>query len=261
MADEQVVDQTVTPADQSQTTGEQEHQPGTEVASATGAEQTSTQQSGEAGSQSSEQAKADKKRTPWYQHRINELTRERKEAQEARDRETAELRRKLEELQRGQTDTSTQQTKPASQSVDLEKAKAEWMREKSFNDACTAIYNAGAKEFKDFDETLKQIGMVGEVPQHFYEAVTEIPDGHKVLYHVGQNPDLARELISLSPVKLAIRMADIKAQVDRPQTKPVSQTPAPIKPINGAGAGDVDLSKASLDDFMERRNREAPVKR
>ncbi|CAJ0710694.1 hypothetical protein ACPCHQ_17030 [Ralstonia thomasii] len=256
---------------QQSTAGELEHQPGNQDSSATGAEQHSQQQQVDPESQhQGEQGKGDSKRTPWYQHRINELTRERKEAaeRETREREGRErAERELAALRQGSQGTQDQQSyTPAPQSatqqpVDMEAAKQEWMRQKSFDDACTAIYNAGAKEYSDFDSALKQIGMVGEIPQHFLEAAVNLEDGHKVLYHLGQNPEIAAEMLSLPPVKLAIRMASLKGQLDRPKTQPVSQASAPIKPISGSGAADVDLSKASLDDFMERRNREAPVKR
>jgi hypothetical protein len=246
---------------------EQEIQPGTQNASETGAEQTSTTEQLDPSQQHAEQIPGDKKRSPWYQVRINELTRERKEAQEASRRESAErerLQRELEALRQTPQDptlptTSSARTDPAH--VDVNALHAQWLSQKNFDDACTALYEAGTHEFTDFDDVIKQVAMVGEIPKHFYEALTAVDGGHKVLHHLGENPDLAAELLALAPVQLAIRMADLSGQLSRPQTKPVSRTPAPIKPIDGNGRADVDLSKASLDDFMARRNREAPVQR
>src|SRR5579859_5768776 len=99
--------ETATPAaDEAQNQGAsqaQEHKP--ETGSEAGTEQTSQKENAQSEKQDqTDQAKADKKRTPWYQHRINELTRERKEAEEKARREAAEnerLKKTLDAMQRG----------------------------------------------------------------------------------------------------------------------------------------------------------------
>lgn len=272
------VTETATPAaGEAQQSGDgqeqEQQQPGT-TGSEAGTEQTS--QAGNAGSeqqqQQTDQTKADKKRTPWYQHRINELTRERKETEEKLRREAAEnerLKKTLEAMQRGEEeDQGDGKAKPAAtttaENVDVDKLVADRVaaeqRTKAFNDACNNVYQAGKNEFADFDQALGQFGLLGAIPPHFLEAATAIEGGHKVLYHLAHDLDQAKELLALPPVQLAIKLADIRASLGRP-SKPVSRAPAPIKPIDGGGKGEIDLSKASLEQFMEKRNREAPVKR
>jgi hypothetical protein len=263
----QATQEAATPAGDQPQGSEQEQQSGHQSSSETGAEQNSEQQQVEVEStEKVEPAKKDKKGTPWYQHRINELTRERKVSDERAQHETAErtrIQEAYEALQRGETKPETQ---PGNQSQsEIERQVAERIesaqRAKSFNDDCNKVFQAGSDEYQNFGAVLSQFSLLGEIPPHFLEAATMLDGGHKVLYHLGQNLDEAAEILTLPPVKLALKMAEIKSQLDKPIQKPVSRTPAPIKPIDGSGKGEVDLSKSSLDDFMERRNRDAPVKR
>ena len=64
-------------------------------------------------------------------------------------------------------------------------------RAQQFNDACNRSYNAGKAEFPDFDEAVRNLGMVGALGENgnpaFLEIVAEMPEGHKVLHHLGKN--------------------------------------------------------------------------
>jgi len=207
-------------------------------------------------------------KTPWYQHRINELTRERKAAEEARQRDVARLEADLAAARAGTTqETRTQSTPDIERTIEerAQQIALEQTQQTAYNDACNKVYSAGKKEFTggeglSFDTALAQIGMLGEVKPEFIQAATVLDNGHRVLHHLGSNLDLANELMNLPPVQLAIRMAEINSTLGKPSTKPVSRAPAPITQINGVGAND-DLSRASLDSFMERRNRDAPIRR
>ncbi len=202
----------------------------------------------------------------WPQKRINELTKQRRMAEEEVVRLKAEVAaRNTEESPNpiaGATFTQAEIDRRIAEGV------ASQTQQKRFNDACDTIFAAGAKEFSgtdgslSFKDALGQLGMVGDIPPYFIEAATALDEtGHKVLYHLGNNLDLTTELLTLPPVKLAIRMAALSAELNKPISKPVSRAAPPIKPLSGNGRADVDLSRASLDDFMEARNRVAPIKR
>ncbi len=207
-------------------------------------------------------------KAPWHTIRINELTRQRKEAEEEVQRLRAEVATRQGPASEAAPANNGQVTATQAE-IDrrISEGVAAQTRTQQFNDACNNVFNAGSKEFTGADGTLNfkdsmaQLGQVGEIPPHFIEAATALEDGHKVLHHLGNNPELASELLGLSPVKLAVRMTALSAELGKPTPKPVSRTSAPIKPVNGAGRADTDLSRASLDDFMEARNRAAPIKR
>jgi len=207
-------------------------------------------------------------KTPWYQHRINELTRERKTAEEAEVTRRQEVDRLTAELAVARGTTVTQPNTTTAPDIDRlvqERATAQ-LKQQSFNDACNRVYSSGQDEFKGgegqlaFDAALTQLGMLGTIPPEFLEAATALEGGHRVLHYLGSNLDVASELMHLPPVQLAIRMSALSANMGKSSQKPVSRTPAPITPISGAGTND-DLSKANLSTFMERRNRDAPIKR
>lgn len=233
--------------------------------SESGAGQTS-QENVNAGTKTPEAAKPPK--TPWYQQRINELTRERKESEEARQRDVARYESEL--LTARASNQNTQANNQQASNVDIDRLVQErttaQMKQQSFNDACNKVYSAGQNEFRGtdgnlaFDAALAQLGLIGQMPPHFVEAATALDGGHKVLYHLGNNLDLASELLSLPPVQLAIRMAALNTDLGKPKSNPVSRAPAPIQTVSGSGVND-DLSKASLDSFMERRNRDKPIRK
>lgn len=272
--------ETVTPAGEEGS--QQEQQSGNVEGSDTGAGQEGSQVEGEGGESSEGEDGAEnngaaaaekpgKKKDPWWQHRINELTRKNKEAEEQRNREVTALNARLAALESGGNGGEANNSSSGLTAEEAERRIQEGVdarfRQQSFNDTCNAIYSEGDAKYtgKDdeitFREALAQLGMVGEIPAHFIEAATAFENGHDVLYHLGANPDTAAELLSLPPVKLAIRMSDIARDMKKPATKPVSRTAAPIKPVSGTARADIDLRTASLDDFMAARDRAAPVKR
>lgn len=243
-----------------------------EDSSEIGAEQNSQTANINAGAENTKEKKPPK--TPWYQIRINELTRERKEAEEREKREverlTAELRTVRNSSNPNGVTTSTT-TAPAGQTQEeFNRAVQEHAKvlktQSDFNAACGKVYSTGQNEFKGvdgqitFDAALAQLGQLGDIPPELLQAVTTLDNGHRVLFHLGNDLDMASELIRLPPVQLAIRIADLNTQLGKPNSKPVSRAPAPITQVSGVGAND-DLSKMSINSFMERRNRDAPIRR
>lgn len=66
------------------------------------------------------------------------------------------------------------------------------------------------------------------------------PNGGKIVEHLHNNPELMHELVAMSPMQAAIKIAnEIKPQVIS-TTKNVSSTPAPINDVKGGGVHEQD---------------------
>jgi hypothetical protein len=131
-----------------------------------------------------------------------------------------------------------------------------------FNEACDNTYQEGKKTFSDFDNALENLRAVGALGTNvnpiFLQTVTELPNAHKLLHHLGNNPQEAARINSLAPLKMAIELARIEGSLGATKIRPVSNAPAPIMQVNGTGKSDLDLSDPNLDmkKFSELRQKQ-----
>lgn len=212
--------------------------PAIEQAPETGTEQTPEEQEEEA---------PKTKHKPWFQERIDQLTREKYDAIRAREAVEARLTEALANPDAAPTKT------PDVDALAAEKA-AEIVRTREFNAKCDDIYSSGKSEFDDFDDTLGNFKMLGGLTQPLLEAVTQLPDAHKVLHQLGQNMDEAARILALPPVPMALALA--KLSQSAPKAKPVSKAPPPIKPIDSAPTGTKSPEDMSMDEWIEWREKD-----
>ena len=198
----------------------------------------------------------------WAQKRINELTlkrlaAERREAEEAEKRKTAEAKtaellaqiaaRNPEQVQNHTP--STQLTEEEIEKRAAQKA-IQIANQESFNRACNSIVEHGEKEFKDWDNSLKNLTLVGAIGENanmeFLETAIELKEPHKILHYLGKNLEEAERITRLPAKKMAMEMARIEAQLNAPTpavVTPISNAPAPVVPVGGtakAPTGDIN---------------------
>jgi hypothetical protein len=200
---------------------EQAQQPASEVSTEPGAGQTAEQ--------IEQQAQQEKPKNDWVQRRIDQLTREKHE--EKRQREA--LEQQLRQYQQ-----PTESTAPKQMTADEIRAEAKRLiQQERFDEACNKVFDAGKGEFgNEWDSSLRTFQMLGGASPEFLEAVTAMDAGHKVLHHLGQNPEVAERLLSLPPLRMALELARLESTVGQAKPKPVSNAPAPINPIGGRSA-------------------------
>ncbi|WP_321842673.1 hypothetical protein [Burkholderia cepacia] len=218
-------------------TPEQAHEPA-ETSTAPGTEQPAN---------ATEQPQQEKPKNDWVQRRIDQLTREKHE--EKRQREALEAR--LRELQPDAT-TTTAQPMTADQ---IRAEAARLVAQEKFDAACNKVFDAGKTEFPDWDTSLRTFQMLGGASQDFLEAVTSMNAGHKVLHHLGQNPEEAERLLSLPPLRMALELARLETTVGQAKPAPVSKAPAPISPVGGKSAPVEPEEFASTADYVAWRKR------
>lgn len=187
------------------------------------------------------------KHKPWFQERIDQLTREKYD--ERRGREAAEAR--LSEALANPDKAAP----PAGDLDTLAAAKAkEIVQAQQFNAKCDDIYSSGKADFEDFDDVLGNFKMLGGLTPSLLEAVTQLPDAHKVLHQLGQNMDEAARILALPDVPMAIALA--KLSQGPAKTKPVSKAPPPIKPIDGMPTGTKSQDDMTTEEWVEWREKD-----
>lgn len=199
---------------------EQAQQPA-EVSTEPGAGQTAVEPT--------EQTQQEKPKNDWVQRRIDQLTREKHEA--LRRAADAEAR-----ASQGQQSNGQSESKPMTRD-EIRAEATRMLQQEKFDDACNKVFDAGKGEFgSEWDSSLRTFQMLGGASPEFLEAVTAMDTGHKVLHHLGQNPEVAERLLSLPPLRMALELARLESTVGQAKPKPVSNAPAPINPIGGRSA-------------------------
>ena len=227
--------------------------PATEEAAASG-EQQSQQAEGQ---QPQEEGQREQpKREPWFNRRIDELTKARREAERRAEALEAILR---------QRDNPGQQETPQAQQpqADPYQLAEQIANQRTLNEAANRTYQAGKEAYgDDFDaavNTLRQVTDLSQRPD-FLEAVVALPNAHEVYHHLGKNPDDAAHVLSLSPVKMAMELATLSAKVGRP--KPQSRAPAPITPVGKSAAPASELvDELPTAEWMARREAQLAKRR
>ncbi len=137
-----------------------------------------------------------------------------------------------------------------------EKAKAD-----AFNASADQAYFAGKAAYKDFDEALQPLTMMGALQRmDFQEAALATGSAPDVLYELGSDPDRASQILgylkagqaakaTAEMTKIALGVEQRKAAAAKPKKTPVSQVPAPIRAVGGSALPTVDLEKADDETF------------
>lgn len=204
------------------------------------------------------------KRQPWFQARIDAVTREKWEEKRRADglqAELAQLRAAAPAPAPGTTPPATPAATPGMvphADVDRlvnERAQA-LAAQTDFNSRCNTTFQQGVRDITGFQaavDNLKMLGM-GENRQ-FLDAVTMLPDGigAQVLAHLGQNMDEAGRILAIAnPIQQALEVSRLSATLKKGPG--VSQAPAPVQPTTGGAAApqpgpDADGKFKSFADY------------
>lgn len=199
---------------------------------------------------------AHQKRTPWYQKRIDEITKARRDA----EREVAELRAKL-----AKPDATDEGEVPAfdprKYEQEVQTAAERIVAQREIQRRTDSFLNAGNKEYGDatFLEKCNEVAMMGagDSPE-FMSIITDpdiIPDGHRLVAQLADHPEEAEKILALrnNPVRMAAALSRFANTVKAPE-KAVSGAPAPIKTIGGAAKSSTPEDQDDIKTWMAKRN-------
>lgn len=216
---------------------------------------------GEATVQEGDESQSQSNKTPaWVEKRFAEMTRSRHEAERRaeaaeRDRDNALALANAKLGEGEQHQAPARQSAPVNDDQRIQQAAAELVKTQRFTERANEVYAAGVADHSDFDDSLRNLQMLGASPE-FFQSIVDLEDAHKVLHALGSNPEEASRILALPPLKqgrelerLASKPAPAKGK------KPVSNAPEPISSrVDGSGSRAVDLDNSSIDDFMKARN-------
>lgn len=191
------------------------------------------------------------KREPWFQKRINEVTRDKYAAQreaEALRAEIAQMRAPPAEAPKGPPTLEEHGWDDAAHARATaeyyrEQAKATVREELAAERAQAAeatrmqtvhgkLAEASAK-YSDFAEVSQMIPTNDAV----MELLTNVPNAVDVLYEVGKNPVEADRIFSLSPYLQAAELGKIAARLEAPRATNRTIAPPPPQTVGGLSAG------------------------
>lgn len=215
------------------------------------------------------------------QKRIDQVVRERE--QERREKEA--LQRRIDELEKGkQSDKSEKEpveddfetydeyldaldaydNKPTKDQDKPEPKQEEQEAEPSLTDSqktAMAVIKETVESATKPDD-FEAVALNPEVPitGDMLEALAECEDPAKVMYHLGQNKDLATDIASGSPAQQMRAIAKLDLTVTSKPPKPTKTTnaPDPISPVGGSDAQEkapAEMSFAEYEAHMNKKER------
>ncbi len=106
----------------------------------------------------------------------------------------------------------------------------------AFTERCNATYRQGVEDpsTPGFQEALRGFDLFGGLQRYpdLVEAVTSVPDGHRLLHHLGTHLDEAERILSLPPAARGMELGRLSARITVPVPRPTA-APTPPVPIRG----------------------------
>lgn len=112
-----------------------------------------------------------------------------------------------------------------------------------------------AKEHPDYHAVAENPNV--PITQPMFDAIVESDRGPEIAYHLGQHPEIAARLSSMSPVGAARELGKLEAQLSIPAKPKASQAPDPVEPVGGGSERNAkDPEKMTTDEWMAWRNKQ-----
>ena len=242
--------------------------PEVETPSEETAEQPTETETSELADDAGEATEVPEKRVPWFQKRIDEVTRQKYEEQ-----------RRADYLQ-GQLDALTTpkqhqkagppQLEQFEDYEDYERARIEYTveqrlaREREIEQRTTVLrtYEERAAKLRetnaDFDSVVNDPSL--KITPLMAEVIRESDVGPQVAYHLGTNRSEAERIASLPPHRQAAELGRIEARLTeqpKPAASPKPIPPAPPQTVGGLSAGlSKTLEQMSYAEFVKAREAE-----
>ena len=223
------------------------------------------QEAPEQATEAQEQPQEPKKPTepPWFMKRIDAMNRRNADLA----RELAALRAQQSELKSGgQLEPTQPERQPETLTEQAIQAEVERRTAQArFNEARQGVIQSGVKEFgaEDWNAKTQMIASLGATDnQAFMEALIDLPDAHRLVASLADDPDRLQALLSKRPAAMAAEMGRMAAAMETTAPKPrISNAPKPVTPISAKSTEAApDPAKMSMAEFVKWREANAPRK-
>lgn len=177
--------------------------------------------------------------------------------------EREHLRQQLAAIQGGSQETDNNLSEQDIEAIAEQRAN-EKLNAKQINDKCNEVAAEGKKAFKgEFDTALKELaeetGPLFDArgkPVPLMEAILDTDAPHKILHHLGTNPELAAEIAEMSPRQQVRRLAKLEMELDTKPVKQTSSAPKPLQPAKAAAASASPNPKTDPEAWIKWRNQQ-----
>jgi hypothetical protein len=189
------------------------------------------------------------------QNRLKELETQKPKAEEPKDERPDRTKYKPEEVEKYENDLLSWNRREAIREFQAEQARVQAeAAQKAAQERLEALTKEARAEIEDFDEVIANADRRKEViPNHVVAAITESDKGPHLAYYLAKNPDEAKRIFALTPAKALLALGKIELNFTKTELKetpkpvekpPVTKAPAPMASITGGG-GELpkDLSK------------------
>lgn len=232
------------------------------------------------------------RKKPWFQRRIDEITKQRHEAERRAERLEQMMQQIIERTPTGQppgqqqappqAPPDFQATRPAPTReqyefdenryleavVDwrIEQREAKAMHERRvaeqqqaqqgfvtyFEERRTKCLEEGRTKYPDYEQVV--FSLPPQVMNHeLAVAIFETGSPADIAYHLGKNPAEAERLSKLPPLKKAIELGRLETKITQ-ATRPTSQAPPPPNPVGGRTPAGKSESAMTMDEWLKARN-------
>lgn len=204
------------------------------------------------------------------QRRISRLVGERAQERARREqleREHDSLRQRLSQYEQPAADPEPA-LRRALGPDDVRREAAALVEAQEFVKQCNAVVAKGRAAFPDFEASLATLATVtgpllderGQ-PEPLLSAVLDGADEpHKVLKHLAAHPDIAADLLDLSPRKQAARIALLERDLKAPARQP-SAAPLPLTPVKAVADTDGEPDSNDTARWIAWRNKQERARR
>lgn len=197
----------------------------------------------------------------WYYQRIDALTKQLRETQ-AR---AQELERNLSQPPQGQSQVPMQEVERLANERAFQIAQMS-MAQQSFTNQCNAIAEQIDKEFGEDARNSAVVSVnsvCGGLPPQLIDALSETQNPGRVFHHLGTNPAVLMEVMSMPPVRMAAKIASLGQSLSGKTQNKMTKAPEPISPQIGVANGGFraldDIS--NVDEWMAERNKQVAERR
>lgn len=196
-----------------------------------------------------DEATAQPKKKHWAHERIDELTRQRREAERQAEYWKTKASRPVDvdslDYEEGIAERTIQRTRQEQAETATESARM--LAVEAFNYRETLA----RERYTDYDTVTRNQSV--PITKPMAEVIMDLDAGPEIAYHLGKNPQEAARIAALPERHQALELGRLEAKITAPKSVP-KPPPAPVNPVGGNASGGIgDLSKMSMAEYVAAR--------
>lgn len=204
-----------------------------------------------------QQPEAEQTETPkkkhWAHDRIDQLTRQRRDAERERDELRSKLEQKQAPSQEQFDDYDDYVVEKASYKMERDRLNSQSESlQRSIDETFQLRVDAAREIYTDYDVVAQNPAL--PITDAMAEVIKDSDQGPDIAYYLGKNPKEALRIATLSKTRQAVEIGKLEDRLSKPA--PIKKPPpAPINPVTGSSIGTVakDPSKMSDKEWFAAR--------